>query len=325
MIKLKRIILASSILSLVLIYTYNKYAKETKGIIKEIPSFHLEDINGKSISPENFIGRKIYIQFLDADVEYQLRLLINVITKYKSNDTVSIIIVNNLEKLKRNAFINIIRRECLIINGNIKKYKKIFNSPSCCEMYYLFDNNGKLLFSNFNWNKLENVELDFNRTRKETAFSIFSLFNIDNYIYDNKFGRKLYEYIIKNNNSEWHLIGIFSSICMSCLSGSIIDELIEIEKNCKQISITTLLTDDFTDRDVINVKANLKLNFNVVKARSNIADEIIYLKNKYGKSNINNLIIVTNNEGKILSLYDQNCIRCKKSFFSDIRGKICKK
>jgi len=112
---------------------------------------------------------------------------------------------------------------------------------------------------------------------------------------------------------------------MSCLSGSIIDELIEIEKNCKQISITTLLTDDFTDRDVINVKANLKLNFNVVKARSNIADEIIYLKNKYGKSNINNLIIVTNNEGKILSLYDQNCIRCKKSFFSDIRGKICKK
>jgi len=324
MFKLKRLILALAILSFVLIYTYNKNAKETKGVIKEIPSFHLKDINGKPIDSNNFIGRKLYIQFLNADVEYQVQLLINVITKYKSIDTVSIIIVNNFDKLIGNAFIDTIKRECLIINGNINKYKKMFNSPSCCEMYYLFDNDRKLLFSNFNWNKLENVELDFNRIKKETAFTIFSLFKIGDYIYANKFGRELYEYVIKNNKGQWHLISIFSSICMSCLSGSVIDEIIEIEKYCKKISITTFLTDDFTDRDVINAKANLKLNFNVVKAKFNIAKEIAGLKNKYGKSNINNLIIVINNEGTILNLFDQNCISCRKSFFNDIRGKICK-
>jgi hypothetical protein len=69
----------------------------------------------------------------------------------------------------------------------------------------------------------------------------------------------------KSDKYGFSLIAVFNRICMTCPSGMMIRKLKEMHRSYEGLRILALLSNDFSEKDMENIKANLGIEFQLKK------------------------------------------------------------
>lgn len=106
--------------------------------------------------------------------------------------------------------------------------------------------------------------------------------------------------VIQTGTYDYYLISFFKDICMTCPSGIIIKKLKDIYKLYEQLNILALLSDDFTDRDIHNLKVNLGIEFQLEKASKELSDKWNKWIKEYEKPRLNYIAFLMDKRGNII-------------------------
>jgi len=71
---------------------------------------------------------------------------------------------------------------------------------------------------------------------------------------------------VQSDKYGFSVIAFFNRICMTCPSGMIIRKLKEMHRSYEGLRILALLSNDFSENDKENIKANLGIEFQLKKA-----------------------------------------------------------
>jgi hypothetical protein len=292
--------------------------------LKEItflPTFTVKDIYGNEIKSNNLIGNFIYIQFVNPISSNDIELLKKVYFKYHDyKNFIIIAFVKDFKKFLKNFLL--FGNNIFVVREDYEKLKRIFRASQCCESFYIFDKTGKLIKSNINivgyeegvkpylMNILENKKFSISYFIKEGE-------NTKNF----KWFKQISD-IIMNEKAEYFVISMFIDICMTCLSGQIINKLNELHKlNNSNFFFLTILPTTFTKQDIKNLKNQLRINFKIIIADENLSHKWNQLIKEFRISDLTNIVFLVNKKGEIIKVAEPNC-QCFKDFFDFLYKKM---
>lgn len=241
----------------------------------------------------------MFIIFINTDEDYHINLLENVYLNYADK---------NLKIIVFTKFKNIIKKIInlfpltLVIYENYEKYENLFKAESCCGRHYLYNEFGKLKASAINTtNYQDGIKVYLMELIENVKFNL-SYFITNNNIFNMKEFSQCWDFI-KNSDYEYFVISLFTEMCTLCKSGELISEIKKFFNEHKnEVGFLTILSDDFKENDVQNFKSNLKIEYKVIRADPSLAKKWNMLIKKYRKSDLTNIILLINKEGKILKI-----------------------
>lgn len=270
-----------------------------------LPEFSSTDIFGKTVNTSLIKGKKAFIQFIDPKSENQIEALKKFYQEYKDEEITITIYVKDSESHIFDRFMDEIRfalGDIFIITENYEAHKKIFRSPSCCETFYLFDQSGNFVLADLNWKLLINST----KTLQEKLISnkkssVLDFINPGENIKDLQGFKHIYEITEKEREYDYFIISMFTNICMGCPSGWIVNELKKLhELFGHSMYFLIILSDDFNENDIDNLKTILKIKLPVIKADEILLKKWNQLNTELGKSRPNNIVFLLNKKGQIL-------------------------
>ncbi|MEW6456785.1 MAG: hypothetical protein AB1410_08765 [Acidobacteriota bacterium] len=135
--------------------------------------------------------------------------------------------------------------------------------------------------------------------KEESSFSYFLKLGENITYYD---WLEQLQLIIDKENSKYYVASLFTRICMSCRSGFIIKELKELYNlNNNLAYFLIIVSRDFNEKDIKNLKENLGIEFSVIRADKKLAKRWNQLRDRY---DLNYLVFVINENGDIINIMD---------------------
>lgn len=286
------------IVIIVVSFFLSQKANRINNKITRLPSFTTNTVSGKIIN-SNKVESNLFIIFINTNADYHIDLLENVYLNYAYKN-LKIIVFTKHEKIVR-KIINLFPL-ALIINENYEKYENKFKAKSCCGQHYLFNRLGELVaFSINTTNYQDGIKIYLMELIDNINFNL-SYFITDKNIFNMKKFSQCWDFI-KNNDYDFFVISLFAEMCSLCESGKIISEINNLyNTRNNKIGFLTILSNDFEKNDVQNFKSNLKIKYKVIRADSSLAKNWNNLIKTFRRSDLTNIILLTNKEGTILKI-----------------------
>jgi len=295
-----------------LYFYFSQKPNQFNSKISQLPSFTSHTVSGKIIN-SNKLENNLFVIFINTNEDYHIDLLRNVYLNYVDKNLKIIVFL----KLKNiiNKITNLFPL-ALVIYENYEKYEKLFQAKSCCGQHYLFNKLGEVEASSINTTYYQDgIKVYLMELIENIKFHL-SYFITDNNIFNIKEFSQCWNFI-KDSNHDYFIISLFAEMCSFCESGKIISEISRLYTTQKnKIAFLTILSDDFEENDVQNFKSNLKIQYKVIRANSVLAENWNNLIKKFRRSDLTNIILLINKEGKILKI-NQDALEHIKSIKGD--------
>lgn len=182
------------------------------------------------------------------------------------------------------------------------RIRKLFNVPEKGSYYLLYDVRRKLVGSGNIQAGFENgpkIVLDEyieNRTFGTNLIIPEAGRNIDEYSWLGQIKRHISTY-----QHKFFLIGLFSSICESCPSGSLISLMKDIHSQADVgLGILAIVSPDFKPEDVAGLISQLSIMFPVEIADSPFGQRWKDLEIMYAPSELNDILLLLSRSGNIV-------------------------
>jgi hypothetical protein len=282
-----------------------------------LPRFRAIDLDNKIIKYRDMIGKYIYVQFIDPDIETEILLLEKVYADWIDNNLKIIVIPNKIT--------NKLKEKYALMKGIIifkpkyyEKFKKLLKSTLCCDRYYFYGLENQLISTGYSDSKYnDHLEIFLRKIIYKGNFNIDAFIKINSNIRDiDWFGQ--IEEILNKNNRKYNIIGLFSYLCDSCFSGSLIGRLNNIH-NKQNINVLAIMLGNYNDRDIDNIKKQLYLRIDIYKAESKLNNKWRSLVKQFSETELSDIVIIVDEAGLILKAYDKNC-NCYNELFSFVKA-----
>lgn len=285
--------------------------------LKDILKSELIDVKGRKLSHHRLEGKVIYIQFVDPLDSTDVSLINNIYLEWKNKELAFIVITNDLASLINNSIIDVYdTKDVIVIENEFEKLKKQFNSPLNIGTNYLVDNSGNVILSGINkWGYYFKLEASLNRLLKD-EISISKVLITGSKIDEIDWFEQLKNIIDKGNEYEFYIISIFTNICITCQSGIFLNKLKKLhEINKNNIYFISIVDQSFNDIDIENMKNNLGIKYQIIRADRRLSDKWNNLKKNYQEKYLDFVIFVLNKEKTVVKILDRNNNN-EKEFFN---------
>lgn len=259
--------------------------------------------DGKTIDTKSFKGELVYVQFINPKSQDQIDLLKKVYNDFiKDNLLVSLVFVNNLRIFLNNF--GEVPDNLYVIDQNYSTYKSLFSVPLCCEACFLFNKDSKLLFKFsefYNYEKhvkpliisiLHNRDLTLSPQSHFEGHFIFEFPWLFRFVDD-----------IELASYRFSIISFHPDVCTSCPSGMIIKYLNQLNNKNTDIYVASIVSSDFTDNDIENLKDHLHINYDLFRDDGYLSEQLNEIFLKYGNPYMGNVIFIIDNSGIILKTF----------------------
>jgi hypothetical protein len=265
------------------------------------PVFNEKDINGKPLQRSDFIGKHIYVQFVDSNSIDDIDLLDKVFLNWIDEKLSIIVIPKDYEKFKSRVGIQL--EEVTVFAHDYRKMQQIFNAPACCESFFIYDTTGRLVKSGYNTEGYgEGVKSELARLIKKETFEMASLISENENIENIRWLEQCRRSMIKNPH-EYHIISMMTSICNTCLSGALVNKMVRLHmKKDPRLRIVTYVPEDYTDVDIKNLKKVLGIRYHVERAEGELQTEWHNQIQRYSEKHLTNIIMLVDKKGTILKV-----------------------
>lgn len=256
----------------------------------------LRDDKGQNVDTANFIGRALFVQFINSEVKQQTDLASEVLRNLPEQPVTCLFITADARRLRQ--ALPLLKPEMLVIEQDYAVLRKIFDIPECCEMTLIYDKEGSLRDKRYYYQGGVVAELQ-TISDGSAPFSTEFFGNSINTVATGEFAD------IRNRSlktpSGVAVVTFFSNVCTLCSSGDIVDALNDtasLKNNCE---FKIFLPRSFTTTDVNNFKSNLSIKVPVTVADEALAKVWEPLISKYGEARTNGTILFIT-RGRVLAL-----------------------
>ena len=310
--KIKHIqIIAGILIFIVIIIFINIRRKEgpqgSSLKINKLPKFVSVDVYGMEVNSKDFMGKNLFVQFIDAAHEMDIELFKDVYSNWKKEEISFLLIVRELDRFNSRVEIN--TDDIIILNKDFDELESIFNPGKIYGThYYLVNNSGKIVASGSNNFGYENGPKVFlKQLIKNEYFSISSFIKLNENVKGVEWLNQISE-IVDDQNKNYSLISMFTSICSGCLSGELVFFLNEFyNKNQNNINVLCMLNNKFNDKDITRLKSQLKINLPVFISDEKLSQKWNSLIKEFRENDLTNIIFILNKSGIIIKVYDESC------------------
>lgn len=266
-----------------------------------IPRVSLVDIFGIPIETWEYIGRHILVMFIDYKKTNEHDALKGIIDEYGNrSDIVTIAFVSNFPQKDRGMPIR--KSNVFIIEVNYAAAREQFKVPVCCNMFYLYDLSGHMIYSgNFSSDRLTNV---MRRELDKSEFQIASAVKNGENIHSMSWLSQISQ-IIDQDKAELYLVTFLRSICTTCESGHLLAN--GEAENSQQAKHILVVPPSFTNNDVLNLKTNLNIRGVICIADDALNAEWNRLAAEYGIKSVSALQLLFDGKGTVLKSADPQC------------------
>ena len=281
-----------------------------------LPKFTALDINGKIVNSLDFEGKYTYIQFIDPTIPSDIVLFDKVKTQWANKSLKIIAVPKNLENFLLHVSDNPIGIDILV---EYEKMQTLMKAAKCCETMFLYDPKGILLAQVFNSRGYERgikPYLMLHLDNKQFDISLFA--EVDRNINNYEWFQQVAD-IVKKKENNHYLVTLITSYCQSCTTKTIIDRLMDINaKSANEIKqILIMNRENHTKQDILNMKDQLNIKFDVYRADDNLMQKWRSLIQEYIVSDLTNIILLINDDGKIINIANPSC-NCFRDFFMKV-------
>jgi len=283
-------------------------------MIKELPKFNTMDINDNPVRSKDFIGKNLYVQFVEPLDFDDIDLIKIVYSIWKDENLEIIAITKDLEKFKQKSKIDL--GNIIVVNSDYERLKSKFNSPSNFGTYYLFNSLGKVVDAGKNnIGYQRGVKVHLKRLIKNEYFSISEFIKANDNIKNIEWFSQVTN-IVKKVDKDYFVISLFTDICVECPSGRLLNKLKELDALKKNsFYFATILSDDFTEDDIKNLKEQIDIGFDVLKSDGKLSKKWRQMIEEFGEFNLTDIVFLLNEKGEIVQRAYPGC-ECYQDFFS---------
>ena len=272
-----------------------------------LPKFASVDINGLEVKSKDFMGKNLFVQFIDPRNKMDIKLFKDVYSNWKEEDISFLLAVREFDSFNSRVEIN--TDNIIILNKDFNELESIFNPKKTYGThYYLVNNAGKIVASGSNDFGYENGPKVFlKQLIKNEYFSISSFIEPNENIRDIKWLDQIAE-ITDAQNKDYYVISMFTSICSGCFSGKLVFSLDRFyNKNQGNIYVLCILSDKFNDNDITRLKSQLKIILPVIIAHEKLSQKWNTLIKEFREHDLTNIIFIMNKSRVIMKIFDENC------------------
>jgi hypothetical protein len=268
-------------------------------------------------------GKDLYIQFINSYFPPDLILFETVYTKWIFDDLYFLGIINDSTALDLTKYNS---EKVIFIERDYNDLCSIFNLDTKNGFYYLVNKEGKVTNSGKNDLGYERgPKILLQELLKNNFFSISEIIIENEKIANHKWFNQVNNLIQNENDKEYFLISLYTTICYSCSGGKIIRALKDIHRKDKNetIYILSIISRRYKEQDIHNLKTLLKIPHPVIRANNELDSKWNSLIEQYREDYLTDIVFLVDKSGTILKIAHTNC-DCYPSFFTYVYDLITK-
>lgn len=278
-----------------------------------LPGFEARDINNQRVSDRSIQGTIALIYFVDLRQRDQIDVLNGIYNEFGDYTRLSITVFTKGPIRSNDELLCFSRIH--IIPDLSGEYRRIFHVPSCCERFLLYDETGKLLSSGASrWDNEHVIRASLKKVLEHQVFTARLFLGASDNMWSLVGSPEASRNIVEGKPC-YYLFAFIRSFCRSCSSGLIIQELNELQKVAKnQLHIVLYLTSDFNTQDIINLREQLKIEYDIQIAPPSLGTKWDELVADFGPLVVTDILILTDQEGRVFSSAFPEC-DCYRDFY----------
>lgn len=209
----------------------------------------------------------------------------------------------------------------IVIEDSYLDVKSKLSSTPDVGTYHLFDRVGQLFASDRNSIGYEEGPKVFLKQLLRNEYLDMSDFipengNINNLEWFHDINR-----LFESSEKKFNVVSLFTSICNTCFSGSIIRALNEIwkEKYSSFFVLGILNDQKFSTEDKNILKSQIEADFPFIIAESKLSQRWNNLISEFRETDFDQIVFITDCMGNIIRVFHKNC-DCGESFFQFLKS-----
>lgn len=285
-------------------------------LLSRIPAFNSRDMYGHEFVQASIRTNAWYVQFIKSsdinDIEFFRAAASDIVVNDSGANRIWVVVFTDDMKVlfpRIQEFTNL--ANFTFIDENFRGFRELFGIPECCARYLLFDDVGKLRYSNITLNSYEESLKPLLLQVLGKTFSIDAFLGIGKEISDTRFS-EIRGYF-GNAKFKYAIISFHRDICSTCLSGSIISRMKKLSESGDYF-LMTFMKRGIDQNDLGNLKRNLKIPFQVHVASKLFSEEWENVCRDYGTNALNDFVLLIDYKGLIRRAAYPSC-RCYKEIF----------
>jgi hypothetical protein len=263
---------------------------------QNMPLLKLKDYAGEELYTGQFIGKPIFVLFINPHVEAQVDAYVTVRTQQLNQPVSWLLISSDARELRQKLSRG---NNDPIVENEYDKLRDLFGVSKCCEEWLIFDSRGNLKDSGKYDEGGAAGRLKY-LVDGDLPYSTNVLFKALNSASDKGFLKQLHARAARSQSKK-AVIVLFSSACTGCSEDYLIDLLRTGAKKSPEIAFMALLPNTFSRSDVETFKTNLEIPFVVELADAELSRQWLAINEKYGWKAANGSVVVVSG-GKIISV-----------------------
>jgi len=269
------------------------------------PSITLKDIHGDLINKSYFRKSILFVQYVDERQSGTQHFFMNLVQEWKNTALIILVITNNIDALKKYAFEY--PKNIKIVSGSTYDFKSFFNSsPNIWRIY----KNNKLYRSGM-------IERGYDFAKVALNNIVLNIeYHSDYFIKRNENIHEIpwLDQLCTSLSNKKLLVGFFISLCDVCGTGNYINILNKYKDvYADRLNFIIITYTQYNYKEINNLKRQIGTNIDIVRSEAGLFSKWSELISIYGSSDLNNIIALFDEEGKILFVVDHKC-NCFREF-----------
>jgi hypothetical protein len=272
--------------------------------MEELLARHHFDYFGRKLEASAFTARPILLIFMNAKKDIDLLLFREVFTEWNAQGLNLVVIADDPSSVFTEPVIS--ADGVWILSDETREIRDLFGVSSVNSSFILFDERGDQIAAGESAHGYrQGLRIYLRKALRmrpplRTAFA-----PVGKFLKDIDWLRDMRSTLV-NSGGRGSIIAFFNAFCETCNSWTILERLKEFRARSEMRPLL-IFSEDFSFRDVINFEARYAPGFPVAMASRALSDKLRELRNDYFHAELNNIMILTSNEGEIIECADAEC------------------
>jgi hypothetical protein len=273
---------------------------------RTLPEFSFENTLGRKIESNEVRNRYTYIQFLRFMPGEKDEEIFDFYLNFRSSNNVIILFITSENRTPQ--FYTKTENNLFFIYDKDNSIKAKFRSPLCCDNFLIYNKRHELMHQGILNNNL-------NKEIKPFLLEILNDPTIEYFDYRYKLSKiersglpiaLTHDLGLASGEKPYHFVALLSKICSECSSGLIISHLNRsFHKAPHPISYTILLSEDYSDVDLKNLKDQLQIDMPLEIGSPQVIDLWSRLKSDIPIF-FNNIFLILDSHGTVKGFLDED-------------------
>ena len=289
-----------------LILFFGCTGKEGGGEREDIlPRFSFKDMLGRNLRLETVKDRYICIQFLKSLPREKEESIHRMVREFEASDKFILVFVTGENRIP--TFYSIENKNIFFVLDRNNSIKNRFHSPLCCNSFCIYNQQHELMYSGM-------LNDSVHKEVRSLLLEILGRNSIQHFDARYRLGKIeecglpaaiASELGLFNQKPRYHLVGLLNKVCSECSSGAIISHLNRLyNASSDSISLVILVSEEFSDMDLVNLIKSLRINIPVKRAPVEIIDVWNQLKGNL-PGFFDNVFLILDSQGSIRGFLDE--------------------